>query len=94
MKVGDIVTQSDEFYKHWECETFHLKIIKITNNGLTNSSTFGDKNIICLEKSVTISKINNFRMPVECSDFHKKFLKIDIPEMRKEKLKKLNNEII
>jgi hypothetical protein len=87
MKVGDIVTQSDEFYKHWKCETFHLRIVKITDRYPS------DGTIMHLEKPITITKItgNGIKWPVKGSDFHHKFLKIDIKEMRKEKLKKLNS---
>lgn len=81
MKVGDIVTQSDEFYNHWNCDVFHVKInhIKLTKGG----------NIIFLETPVTITSVGNFMWPTECSDFHEKFLKLDIIEMRKQKLEKL-----
>lgn len=83
MKVGDIVTQSDEFYEHWNCDLFYARITCID---------YFD--VVYLNKNVTITKINNNKYPVKCSDFHMKFLKVDIARTRKEKLKKINNEII
>jgi hypothetical protein len=78
MKVGDIVTQSDEFFEHWTCDIFYAKVLHI------------EENVVHLDKDVTISKVNNFMMPVDASDFHMKFLKVDISKTRLEKMKQLN----
>lgn len=80
MKVGDIVTQNDNFFQHFDSDIFYLKIIFIDN-----------QDIVYLEKYITIYKKYDTNIPVECNDFHYAFLKVDVTRTRKEKLKKLKS---
>ena len=82
MNVGDIVTQNDHFFQHFKCDVFYLKITRIDN-----------EDIVYLEKNITINKLYDPYISVECNDFHIGFLKVDISRNRKEKLKKLNSII-
>lgn len=78
--VGDYVTQNDIFYKHFKGPKFHRKIIKIEKNTTTYIIAHLDENI---------HYINIFNEDMITDKIHTNYLKLDVVELRKKKLKKL-----
>lgn len=79
-KVGDWVTQSDEYYNLWGINTrFHLKVIKIIDD------------VIFLDGDILIKYAYNKRRK-KINSLHKSYLKLDTQHMRKLKLRILNDK--
>lgn len=79
-KVGDYVTQNDVFTASWNCETFHLRIIKIVNDVI-----YLDGYISIFHRNIMPSSIYN------TNSLHENYLKLDTQHIRKLKLEKLKN---
>lgn len=81
-KVGDWVTQSDEYYRLWgKNTTFHLKIKKIIDD------------VIFLDGEILLSQSTyHGNKPRKINSLHKDYLKLDTQHMRKLKLRILNDK--
>ena len=80
-KIDDFITQNAIFYEYWDCSKFKRKITKIKDN------------LIFFEEPVKMIAKGAFNIPIETICFHQDYLQLNITEIRKEKLKKLNDRI-
>ena len=76
IKNGDIVTQNENFYHYWKCEKFNSKVIRIKGK------------VAYLNDSISI--INKTGIIQITNTFNFDYLKINIAEIRKKKLLKIN----
>lgn len=76
MKVGDYVTQNDNFKKNWNCDTFSMKITHITDD------------VIQLEDFIYVTPKDNKQIAKVLS-LNKYYLKLDIKKTRQQKIEKL-----
>jgi hypothetical protein len=79
MKVGDYVTPNNEFFKYFNCNLFHLKIIKMEDN------------IAYLNESVIINRKDTiYNYDHITNSLHIDYLELDTNYLRKLKLEKIN----
>ena len=86
-KVGDAVTQSDDFYEYYKSyniQPFHLKIIKIKDDFVQLD---GDLSLPIKEYWLAPGIIKR----VKTKSLHIKYIKLDTQYVRRLKLKKLKS---
>ena len=84
IKVGDIITQNDNFYSFWSAPKFSRVITNIYKNGGNIVIQFDKPIKIINNTDKNIQNINNINI---C------YLKIDIKKQRKKKLQKLYDRV-